>query len=282
MSGKFTHYLVTRFNVNIRGNGPEWIAPESHNPQWVEERLPLFETICVPSVLGQICQDFTWLLYCDKDTAGSVIQRIKTATQKIPSVEIHLVDDFDHLLQHLQARCAQAPTPFIITSRVDNDDALGKLYIETIQHNFTSQHGIVLNLLGGVNYHITKHLLTHLSHKENNHFISLVEEKQEGIPFCTIMGFSHLHPPVQFIVKNISLKHAFWITLHMQNAAPRSNRGWPVFQSKITDHYSIDSSHIPVSWVNTILYTIGWLPEALYRKVRFKTQQLIRQSAKRG
>lgn len=282
MSGKFTHYLVTRFNVNIRGNGPEYIASETHNAKWVEERLPLFDSICVPSVLGQTCRDFTWLIYCDKDTTDEVIQHILTVTQKIQFVEIHLVESFDQLVQHLQTRCSESPTSYIITSRLDNDDAIGRHYIETIQSNFSAQPDYVLNLLGGINYHISKKLMTYLRHKEHNHFISLIEQNWEDIPLTTIMGFSHLHPPGHVPVKNVGLKYAFWITLHSQNAAPRNNRGWPVFQSQIAKHYSIDPSHTPISWLNTILYTIGWLPEALYRKLRFIAQQRVKQNANRG
>ncbi len=281
MNGKFTHYLVTRFNVNIRGNGPEYIESGSRGAQWEEERLPLFETICTSSVQGQTSRDFTWLIYCDTHTSDDIIRQIKSITSQLPNVEVHLVDGFDEMVSHLRTRCSDSPTPFVITSRLDNDDAIGIQYIETIQRNFSSQE-MVINLLGGINYHVSRKLMTHLRHKEHNHFSSVVEKIQDNVPLRTIMGFSHLHPPELVVVKNVFLKYAFWITLHPQNAAPRNNRGWPVMRPVVAKKYSIDPYHTPVSWRNTILYTIGWIPQAVYRKLRFKIRQLIKTKAHRG
>lgn len=280
MNGKFTHYLVTRFNVNIRGNGPEYIEADSRGARWEEERLPLFETICTPSVGGQTSRHFTWLIYCDTHTPEDIIRQINLITNRISNVEVHLVGSFDEMMQHLRNRCTDSPTPFIITSRLDNDDAIGTQYIETVQRNFSSQV-IVLNLLGGINYHVSRKLMTHLKHKENNHFSSLVEKISGDIPLRTIMSFSHLHPPEDIVVKNFFLKYAFWITLHPQNAAPRNNRGWPVMRASIAKNYSIDPLKTPVSWRNTILYTIGWIPQAVYRKLRFKIRQLRKTNAHR-
>jgi Putative rhamnosyl transferase len=282
MSVKFTHYLITRFNVNIRGNGPELIRQEVRTAGWELERMPLFEKICVPSVLGQTCRDFVWLIYCDTETSESILRRIREAVNQITNVEIHQVSGFDELKLHLQQKCAQSKTPFVITSRLDNDDAIGKQYIETVQTHFIPQDQILLNPLGGVNYHISLKLLTHLRHKELNHFISLIERTKEASEFCTIMGFSHLHPKENMVVKNIPLTYAFWITLHAHNAAPRKNRGWPVFLSSIVKNYSLDPAQTPVSWRNTILYTIGWIPGAILRKLKYQMHQLSKRNIKRG
>ena len=282
MSGKFTHYLVTRFNVNINGHGPEYIQRDVPNRQWEKERLPLFESICVPSVAGQTCHDFTWLIYADANSDESTLERMKTAIDGIPKAEIILVSGFTDLVHHLQAKCAHSLSPYVITSRLDNDDAVGKQYVETIQNHFIPEDLVVINLLGGVNYHLTKKLLTLLRYKENNHFISLIERVNVATTPVTIMGFSHLHPRESMVVKNIPLKYAFWITLHDQNAAPRNNRGWPVFYAGIAKRYSIDPGKTPVSWRNTILYTLRWMPEAIVRKVRFKSKHMIQRNKTRG
>jgi hypothetical protein len=220
------------------------------------------------------------LIYCDTHTPDDIIQHIKSITSLISKVEVHLVDGYDEMVYHLRTRCSDSPTPFVITSRLDNDDAIGTQYIETIQRSFSSQE-MMLNLLGGINYHVSRKLMTHLRHKEHNHFSSLVEKIQDNIPLRTIMGFSHLHPPEHVAVKNVILKYAFWITLHPQNAAPRNNRGWPVMRAAVAKEYSIDPYHTPVSWRNTILYTIGWIPQAVFRKLRFKIRQLSKTNTSR-
>jgi hypothetical protein len=282
MSVKFTHYLITRFNVNISGNGPELIRQGVRTAGWELERMPLFEKICVPSVLGQTCPDFVWLIYCDTETSKPILLRIREAVHKSPNVEIHQVSGFDEMKLHLQQKCAQSKTPYVITSRLDNDDAIGKKYIETVQTHFIPQDQVLLNLLGGVNYHISLKLLTRLRHKELNNFISIIESTKEASALCTIMGFSHLHPKENMLVKNIPLKYGFWITLHAQNAAPRKNRGWPLFSSSIAKNYSLDPVQTPVSWRNTILYTLDWIPGAILRKLKYQVHQLFKRNTKRG
>lgn len=70
------HYLLTRFNLAL------W--QEDKNGQtidrgeWIRKRLKLFETYCLPSVAGQTCQEFRWILLVDADTPANLRERIKT------------------------------------------------------------------------------------------------------------------------------------------------------------------------------------------------------------
>lgn len=69
------HYLLTRFNLAL------W--QEDKNGQtidrgeWIRKRLELFETYCLPSVAGQTCQEFRWILLVDADTPVDLRERIK-------------------------------------------------------------------------------------------------------------------------------------------------------------------------------------------------------------
>lgn len=69
------HYLLTRFNLAL------W--QEDKNGQmidrgeWIRKRLELFETYCLPSVAGQTCQKFRWILLVDADTPADLRERIK-------------------------------------------------------------------------------------------------------------------------------------------------------------------------------------------------------------
>lgn len=265
----FTHYLVTRFNIQIKGNGPEYIPPAAKDESWEEERIPLFKKFCVPSVLGQSCRNFKWLIYCDRNTTDDIIHKILEIVRRESFVEIHLVQDFQEMLSHLKSVCSQSNTPFLITSRLDNDDAIGKDYIQEVQSNFMQEDRVVLNFLGGVNYQVSLGILTHVRHKETNHFGSLIEAKKPADETCTIMGFSHLHPEKDMIVKNIFLKYAFWITLHDRNTGTRYNRGWPVFKKGIVQNYGLDPKEISLSFPRTILYTLTWLPGAMLKKIKF-------------
>jgi hypothetical protein len=268
MEGKFTHYLVTRFNVRIDGYGPEFIDPAVRTATWEQERLPLFEHFCAPTVSAQRSSNFTWLIYCDASTDPDIIYQIRRIVHAVPAVELLFVDHYTDMIAHLKHRCAEARTPFVITSRLDNDDGLGRDYIFKVQEHFEPSGNVVINLSGGVIYNMEAGLLTHLHQSLNNSFISLIEEVQSADELITVYGFRHLAPPSMVRVKNIPHPYAFWMNLHKKNAGPRFNRGRPSWPVCIARHYAIQLKYFPVSISSTITYSMRWLPNALKNRWR--------------
>ena len=265
---KFTHYLVTRFNIKINGPGPEWIHSDDRDPDWVSERTKLFEKFCAPSVCGQTNQNFTWLIYCDTETPAEIIERIVAATEKTRAVEIIYVSNFDGLLRDLKNSIQKCQTPFVITTRLDNDDGLSIDFVQEVQSHFIAEDLTILNMLGGVHYHVNKKILTAHRYYLHNSFTSLIEKiKPESL--VTIMGFNHLHPEANMKTINIPKKYAFWRNLHEQNTALRGNRGWPILLSPVKNYYSLNFSDINISMPNTIAYGLKWFPRALVRKLIF-------------
>ncbi len=56
---EFRHHILTRFNTGLYKRAAELtVSPQ----QWMEHRLRLFTTLTLPSIIGQSCQDFTWLV----------------------------------------------------------------------------------------------------------------------------------------------------------------------------------------------------------------------------
>src|SRR4030095_5592460 len=280
MDAKFTHYLITRFNIKINGFGPEYIRPAARTENWEIVRLPFFEQFCAPSVAGQNSKNFYWVIYCDPSTHSHIIDRIKEAIQFIANAEIVFVNGFDEMISHIQHTCSNAHTPFVITSRLDNDDAIGIHYIEDIHSNFIPEDQIILNLLGGVNYNASDHVLTFHRYSLNNSFISLIEKKKPEGEFYTVMGFRHLVPKNTMAIKNINSRYSFWMTLHHQNAAIRINLGWPISYSSVMKHYAINPKIIKISLMNTILYTVKWFPGALVKKMKYIYRSKIKPGRK--
>ena len=269
MDAKFTHYLITRFNIKINGFGPEFVRPDARTEDWEIGRLPFFEQFCAPSVTGQTSKNFYWFIYCDPSTEGQIIKKIKTAIQSIASAEIVFVSGFDEMVSHIQLTCANAQTPYVITSRLDNDDAIGIHYIEDIQSNFIPEDQVILNLLGGVNYNVSDKVLTYHRHSLNNSFISLIEMKKPAGELDTVMGFRHLTPKNTMTIKNIQSRYSFWMTLHHQNAATRINLGWPIALATIIKHYNINPDNVKISFLNTVMYTVRWFPGAVVKKIKY-------------
>lgn len=268
--GKFTHYLVTRFNVPFAGAAPEFFSGTTLSPEWMTQRIRLFSDFCAPSVAGQTSMAFTWLVYLDPETERTDIIRIRAAIPANVRVEFRYVSDYAMLLDDLRAYCRASGTAYVITSRLDNDDAIGRAYIERVQAAFQPSHGLLLNFLGGMYYDPSARILTHHRHKLRNSFTSLVERLEPGESPCTILGFPHLEPPPEFQVLNLPYPFSFWINLHGTNEGYRRPHGWPVFRIAISDHYAFSPRNVRISWPATLAYTIRWMPRAVYRKIRFK------------
>jgi len=268
MESKFTHYLITRFNVKIDGYGPEYFPPGVRNVSWEQERLPLFEHFCASTVAGQSTANFRWLIYCDTSTDIAILDEIRRIVAQVPGVGVFLVADFKKMISHLRDVCASSSTTYVITSRLDNDDGLGRDYIRMVQDHFEPSDKVVLNLSGGVIYNMDRKILTHLHQSLNNSFISLVEEVQPASNFLTVYGFRHLAPPPKVRIKNIKYSYAFWMNLHDQNAGRRYNRGRPLWSGDYLQHYAIDPAYIHISWMHILSYAMRWFPVAVIKKAK--------------
>ena len=123
----FCHVVQTRFSVRASWGFREFPT------DWLEERLDLFDTYCVPSVAGQTRSDFLWHVYCDRDTDPAILAKLAERAARVPQMQIALTGpDRDNPVRHA-LKAIQAGNRALITTRLDSDDAIAKPYVEAIQ-----------------------------------------------------------------------------------------------------------------------------------------------------
>lgn len=268
MSGKFTHYLITRFNVPVKN----WDLDKSGRPTldnaWMEERMQLFQTYCVPTVRQQTEQNFVWIVYCDRNTSPAYLDLIRRSISTVQHAEVRLADDFDELLHDLRLLLAKAQTPFVITSRVDNDDGLGLDYIHTVQSQFEARDKLLVNLAGGMLYDTGQKVLTRLRHSTFNHYGSLIEQVKPGEMLLTVLGYPHDQPPSEIVVKNVECNAAWLKIIHDRNLKSRTS-GVPVFPKKVIAQLGLSADVFPVSLFRMLSYSIEKWFSIVRRKLRF-------------
>ena len=134
----FKHCIVTRFNVHINPRPYDLRLSET----WLADRFDLFSTFCLPAVVGQDCQDFTWLVLFDEQTPDK-FKRLIASLQKYKNFVPLYCRDFPSILpgvsRFLAAACGDADC--CLTTRLDNDDALSKKFVSVL-------HNAVENILG--------------------------------------------------------------------------------------------------------------------------------------
>lgn len=132
----YHHVLLTRFNVLWSDKVPF----RGRDPQWLEDRFELFDRYCFPSVMGQTCQNFVWFVFFDSQTPEPFMSRVAQYTQRYPRFVPIFVDRFSaEVFVTALGERGFLERDYIVTSRVDNDDALAKDYIHRVQRWVTKK-----------------------------------------------------------------------------------------------------------------------------------------------
>lgn len=177
----FHHYLITRFNLR----NPKWDVTKNNETlltdDWMEDRMWLFENFCFPSVTAQTCTNFTWLLFLDVTTKSVFKDRIEALVTGIDNIKVFYIDGMPSFYPEIKKYISthSASVPYLITSRIDNDDCIHKDFIGEVQKRFNSQEYQAVDVIKGYSLQIKPDFM--LGKKEHifNPFISLIERNSD-------------------------------------------------------------------------------------------------------
>ena len=186
------HVLMTRFNLATPGRE----AAIRNKPDWLANRFHLFEAFCLPSVAEQSTKDFTWIIYFDKDTPQAFKDRVAELQRQVP-FEAYYTGLFpasgwpQSLTEVLGAKLGAMP-PVVLTSRLDNDDALARDYMERTAAAAVGQRPVPRTGIVITNGYIRSATSAYRISHPCNAFASWLERvDQPGGPL-TAMGISHI------------------------------------------------------------------------------------------
>ncbi len=266
MKVKFTHYLITRFNVPVNN----WNKDKAGNPvldsAWMRNRLELFKTYCVPTLAHQTEKNFVWLIYCDKMTDQNYLDEINILISSAHFARIKLVADFDHLLLDLKTSIAKVETPYVITSRLDNDDGIGPDFIADIQRHFVEQDKRIINFTKGVLYDCHRSVLTEIRDSQRNHYGSLIEKIEQDKELITVVGYPHGRPPAGSSIDNVETRFAWLKVIHERNMVSKTN-GVPLMQEDLYAHFNLAKHALTYSRWNTVRFVIRRILSKIKRKL---------------
>jgi FkbM family methyltransferase len=125
------HFLLTRFNVPIASVPVDF----GLNDDWLEHRFALFENFCLPSVLAQQNKDFRWLLWMDERTPERWQSKLRADLQPLPSAQVLMVKPGTDMFWQadLEKLSGAASDKRVLTTRLDNDDAISRDYLAAIR-----------------------------------------------------------------------------------------------------------------------------------------------------
>jgi hypothetical protein len=191
VTSEFDHVLLTRFSA-VLAPGAEPAAEE-----WLRYRLGFFYDATYPSVISQSVDDFTWLVLFDDRCSDAFREDIEGIAEDVftPvwSHELFRRDSF------AEPVAAIADAPFLITTRIDSDDAMAVDFMAEVQAQFARQDRLFVSITRGVQ--IDRSGGVYLRDQLSNPFLSLIEKREPDRLPETVYVAKHararMHGPIR-------------------------------------------------------------------------------------
>lgn len=158
MTERVEHFLLTVFNVGLytstRADRTGQVVSEA-SEAWMRHRLDLFDRYCFPSIAGQSCREFTWLVFVDADTPPQQRAALE-AYEAWPNLRLvsappgAATRDRGLFGAEAVAQRADPAADYVITSRLDNDDALHRDYMGLVRSEIPRRHRAMLGFPNGL------------------------------------------------------------------------------------------------------------------------------------
>ena len=264
----FHHLLITRFNLR----NPEWDVTKNNEKlltdDWMEERMWFFENFCFPTILSQTNQNFDWLLYFDITTPEKYKIRMTELIQHQPNFKVFYIDGMPQFYDELKKYISAIPNkkPYLITSRIDNDDSVHKDFINEIQLQFKQQDYLVLDIIKGYSLQIQPTVM--LGKKEHifNPFMSLIEKNDDP---KTIWYYHHNMWKKENRIKQVNHKRLWIAIIHEKNKVNNFNGYDNVKWNKLKSDFVL-SEEANVLIKNELLPHNKWLKLSWKNKIIVK------------
>lgn len=171
------HFILTRFNLLLWNKAKD--GRKVRTAKWLEHRFSLFESYCLPSIKNQTCQDFEWIVLFDSMTPDSFKERITCCQKDCPQLIPVFVEPENgryfadifrtEIVKRLNAKR-------VITTYLDNDDALNIRFIGDLQQRVTSMDDdTFIYYDNGFQLYTDHKYMMEITYTKN-HFVSYVEK----------------------------------------------------------------------------------------------------------
>lgn len=273
MDNQFQHFIITRFNVRLKREDIKSLPSE----QWQEERFQLFEKFSLPSMKNQSKQNFKWFIFFDKETPEQFIGKIEEYKKQFKIIAI-FTDEFN--INEIKSEIApylSIEIPYLITTRIDNDDTFSSDFIESIQRTFAYQNLEYINFPKG---YVLKgnRLYNHID--KSGPFISLIEKKDYEIKtvWCTN------HRDVSQVAPIQQVDNKIWMQIVHKNNVSNRIKSYRLNKIELKDRFIIEKKHenkISIALENLTIYPIRYTLELAGMIVKFLIRLSGREKFKR-
>ena len=229
----FHHVILTAFNcVRQKFSLPSYDAIRDR-PGWMEERFDLFERYCLPSVLAQSNQNFTWWIYFDQSTREVYLDRARRGFAGRPNCVIKLCSIFGMETHQADLPAGLDPSRnWVVTTRLDNDDGLQRDFVKKLHEQVRVGSEAALDFPWGI---VLANGAPYLSRQKSNAFISLSEPLTGA---KGVYAIRHKEMSRRYSVQTVSNDPSWLQSLHGLNYGNKV-RGWRIPSAKLPDGFEV-------------------------------------------
>jgi len=209
-SQEIRHFILTRFNLLLWNKDKK--GERVRTKKWLEHRFELFERYCLPSIVGQTCQDFQWIVLFDSTTLEIFKNKIADYQRQCPQLipvfvrpergkyfaqifrdevvkRVREVQDSSRI-KELENFTSQQR---VLTTYLDNDDVLDISFVEDVQRRAAElTDGAFITYDKGYQLFTDYNYMLRVCNPRN-HFMSVVE-RGDVATLKTIYGYgSHYY-----------------------------------------------------------------------------------------
>ena len=271
------HFIITRFNIKSQNWQQTKSGKSTQSEAWMNQRFSLFERFCLPSVINQKEQNFKWLIVFDINTPKVYKNRIISIAQSYNNLIPLFTESFQTLKPTLlKAILTQLDSEdkFIITTRLDNDDAIHADFISSIQQQFVSQHNTIIDIVKGYQLIENKNKFDVCNYTaQYNPFISLIED---AVKFETVMSKNHdhwktLHNRVVYSQK------ALWLqVIHSDNLLNSKIRSLKKVNQLDLNMFGLKNINIENHKLKIMIFNLSTIPIRLLEYLKINLKKLIK------
>lgn len=192
---KSSIFLITRFNLILYPMDKNQNLTSTE--EWLKDRFRLFDAYCFPSVVKQSDSDFIWLCLFAQNTPPRFLSKIREYGNKMPNfVAVFLSKDettnYADCVKHIIADLKDESN-YLITTRVDNDDALHRDFIRSTKTLLKNQvlRNCIYSFANGIQYIETDNIAGKLRYIRNHFPIMITKNFHAGQLINHIAEINH-------------------------------------------------------------------------------------------
>lgn len=229
--------------------------------EWLERRFLLFERYCFPSIYNQTCSSFIWFVMFSHDTPERFVKIINDYESKFPLFKPLFLEagDRETIKRAFNSEISKYlhdNDQYIITSRIDNDDAFHEDYILEVQNRFEHQNDTFISFPYGLQYDTKRELLVRMQYM-NNHFISRIEKITKGVDTVIVHDHTFIDKVSEVIYVKKKNKPLWLEVIHENNIINNLYlESQPIFNNRVLRFFHFNAN---VSFFNTLSFSIKHL-----------------------